>query len=72
MVLRACDIDLKKSIITVEYHYFNPIPTFIYTNEFNNICSGLLINDITDHISVFAICKYQYIKITSAPKYKYV
>ena len=45
----------------------------IFTNEFsNNIFNGLLINDITDHLPVFAICKYRDIKRSSAPKYKHV
>ena len=37
-----------------------------------NRCTGLLINDITDHLPIFAICKYRDIKRSSATKYKYV
>ena len=39
--------------------YSNVLIDNIYTNNINHsINSGLLINDITDHLSVFIICPY--------------
>lgn len=44
----------------------------IFTNELDhNISSGLLISDISDHLPIFAICKYSEIKRTSIKKYTF-
>ena len=44
----------------------------IFTNELNyNIDSGILINDISDHLPIFAICKYCDISRTMNPKFKF-
>ena len=44
----------------------------IFTNELNsNITSGLLINDISDHLPIFCVCSYSDMDINRIPDKKY-
>ena len=45
----------------------------IFTNELDStVSSGLLINDISDHLPIFAICKYKDVQWTQSPKFRLI
>ena len=45
----------------------------IFTNELGStISSGLIINDISDHLPIFAICKYKDVQRTLSPKFRLI
>ena len=45
----------------------------IFTNELDStISSGLIINDISDHLPIFAICKYKDVQRTQSPKFRLI
>ena len=45
----------------------------IFTNELGStISSGLIINDSSDHLPIFAICKYKDVQRTLSPKFRLI